>query len=93
MRCQIVNKDFPKALITDIVGMLIYGGFLTMIINPPLGLSSMQLMGLGLVFPVSAYVVTYRLYPEQFWKAFFGSLVVGAVIFLGGFWLYANMVF
>lgn len=87
-----MNRDFVEAFGIDFVGLLLFGGILSMITNPPLGMSSQQLMGLGLVFPLLTYVVTYKRYPEQFWKAFFGSVVFGTVLLMIGFWLFVNMV-
>lgn len=88
-----MDRDLIEAFSIDFTGLLLYGGVLSTIASPPLGLSAQQLMGVGLIFPLLAYVVTYKRYPEQFWKAFFGSVVLGAVLLIGGFWLFMNMVF
>lgn len=85
-------RDIIKAFGLDLLGLFIYAGVLSMIVNPPLGLSPEHLMMLGLVFPLLSYAVTYRLFPEQFWKAFFGSVVFGAALLVVGFWLFVNMV-
>ena len=87
-----MDRELLEAVIIDFVSLIFYGGVLSMISNPPLGISSRQLMFVGLLFPVSAYVLTYKRYTEYFWKAFFGSVILGAALLLGGFWLYANMV-
>lgn len=88
-----MDRKLIEAFGIDFVGLLLYSGILSVITSPPLGLSPQQLMGVGLIFPLVAYVVTYKRYPEQFWKAFFGSVVLGAVLLIGGFWLFVNMVF
>lgn len=88
-----MDRELIEALGIDFAGLVLYGGILSMITNPPLGLSSRQLMLVGLIFPLISYVVTYRRYPEHFWKAFFGSVVIGAGLLIGGFWLWFGTAF
>lgn len=86
-----MNRDLVEAFGTNFVGLILFGGILSMITNPPLGMSSQQLMIVGLIFPLLAYVVTNKLYPDQFWKAFFGSVLFGVVLLMVGLWLLINM--
>lgn len=87
-----MSRDLIAALVVNLIGLLLYGGILSRITHPPLGLSSQQLMGVGLVFPLVAYIITYKKYPEQFWLAFFSSFATGIILAIGGFWLYVNLI-
>ena len=87
-----MDRDFLEAFGIDLSGLFVYGGILSTITSPPLGMSPQQLMGVGLIFPLLAYVVTYKRYPDQFWKGFLGSVVLGAALLIGGVWLFVNTV-
>lgn len=87
-----MDRELIEAFSVDLVGLILYGGVLSMITSPPLGISPKQLMGIALIFPLTTYTITYKRHPEKFWKAFIGSAAFGMALLVGGFWLFVNMV-
>jgi hypothetical protein len=88
-----LEADFLKALGIDFLGLLLFGAVLYISPDRPLGLAGTEIIAIGLVFPLIAYTITNRKYREQFWKAFLVSAALGVALFLGGLWLFIQVMF